>query len=212
MPYVASLPKDRFESPMACCRGKAHLWDSLEYQQKVEICKDCPLRLRGETSCNGDFITITNAEILREDIVKIVNWILKDNPPWTVLDRAFSESMAVLGATPTNARQILLDYIKTCKPANRDQDFWRDWNRMVEYYEGKKVSPVPWDTPGNIVVNDLIAPQIREGAQLDAFYCAANVIWAAAEYLGYAGVRKSFDILADACYRARLAHIPMEVS
>ena len=107
---------------------------------------------------------------------------------------------------------IILEYMKHCKPVGRDADFWKDWNILVEYYEGRMSSRTPSDSPGNLIVNDLISPKTREGEELDYFYGAASVIWAASEYLGYPGVRRSFDILVDACRRARMAHCPLEVS
>lgn len=211
MPYTVGLSEQRVGSPLARCRGRND-WNTLERAEKAAVCKDCPLRLHGELSCNADFITITDIEVIRDEIVKTISWVLNYNPAWVTVMKAYAETTAALGLSIPEPKAILLNHLRRCKPGKEDPDFWRDWNRIVEYFEGSVVVRSPSDSPGNMIVNDLVTPRSWQGYDLRSLCGAVSVIWAAARYLGYHGVREMFATLSDACRRAVLADCPLEVN
>jgi len=212
MPFTAYLPRHGIrDNPMAQCRGRDD-FDDLDHAQKTPICGGCPLRFQGETSCNTDFLTISEVGILREEVGHAIEWIVTNNPGWLSIESAYAEAVAALGADKlADPRPLLLHHLGRCKASDRDPEYWKAWNRLVEWYNAKAFARGAAGSPEDAFVNDMISPRIREGEDLRSFYAAVSVVGTAAEGLGWPAAKRVCDALVDACRRAVLANCPLEV-
>lgn len=210
MPFTAYIPKAVAQgNKLARCFGKNT--DELDHAQKVALCADCPLRFTGETSCNVDFMVISDTAPLKEEIGNIIEWTMANSPDWLALEPAFAEANAALGGNPPEPKEVLLNYLKQCKAGGRDPDYWKAYNRFVEWYGARNVPHGAAGSPEEAIVNDIIAPRSRSGDDLRKFYAAIAVIEMAAERLGWPTTKVVCDALIDACRRAILANTPLEV-
>jgi hypothetical protein len=212
MPFTVYLPPYGLKNnAMAQCRRKSGFGD-LDHAQKAPICGGCPLRFQGETSCNADFLSISEVGMLKEEVGCSIEWVVTNNPGWISIEPAYAEAITALGADKlADPRPLLLRYLGQCKTSDRDPEYWKAWNRLVEWYNAKKFARGIAGSPEEAFVNDMISPRTREGEDLGNFYAAVAVVGTAAERLGWSAAKKVCDALVDACRRAVLAHCPLEV-
>ena len=212
MPFTASLPWPKSQAcKLARCHGNLE-FDAMDHARKASVCGGCPLRFHGETSCNADFLTISEVGILKEEVGYAIEWVVTNNPGWISIEPAYAEAMAALGVGLADPRPLLLHYLGRCKTSDRDPEYWKAWNRLVEWYNAKKFTHGAAGSPEEALVDDMVSPRTREGDDLRNFYAAVSVVGTAAGRLGWPAAEKVCDALVDACRRAILADCPLEIS
>lgn len=218
MPFTASLAEDRAKGNLALCRHEiwSGSWEKRSWEDRKGFCRACPIRFRGEQYCSLDFLTIGSLDQFKSEIHEIVSWIAKDNPTWTTLEGALPEAdMAYNIAFNGNApmpMKVIEDYAGFCVYKEKSQDFWRDWNRAVEYFDGKRVAPEDSKAMSGKVALGMIATASHRGPTLAHLYAAASVLEAAASYLSYRLTERVMGGLVEAGRKAIMATATLEVS